>query len=318
MASDAVETGIVQLLRGQMFGLKPQVRFGPVPGHNDCRADGAQLGRDRFGDLRRARRLVLLSLFTRSPDDRVMRRLCAGDVDFVHPVMGTQIPADPSPAVHDAQGIAVDQRLQNRAQERGQVIVHRVHLEDDDLVLRKRLLEHVQRCDRSDIASPENKRNSTLPRCGRDVISRGGVGGQRFLGHAGLHPDIGGDTGQKKLIPDPVRHDPHDKLTIGGPARFQTLEKGFPFHARKRLHQSVAGPHDRIGAGHPFLSGQWRPRRDQLAAGGGFRPAFGHIHQAILDLLQHRDPFGGRCPCPSGLPRTQRGKVAIKRGMIGG
>jgi len=114
--------------------LLAQVALAPWPRHDDDRRDVAQLSRDRLVQQRPALSLAPLALRPGAEDDGLEGLVGAGQVDGVHGRVGAQIRALVCATGDGAQEAALHQRLHDLLQQRTQVGVDRVELEQDDVV----------------------------------------------------------------------------------------------------------------------------------------------------------------------------------------
>ena len=137
----------MQLLRRDVFGLKFQISARPRARHHDRRAHCAQFRCEPFGVFGRVCFAVFFAFGTGAPDNRVMRAGSTGHMQFLYQRMFCQIGTGRAVAFDDAHKVAVDQWLQGDVQIVGEVVVDRVHLQNDDLIFQKQLLEHIQRRD---------------------------------------------------------------------------------------------------------------------------------------------------------------------------
>jgi hypothetical protein len=256
LASHTVEARVVEFLGGDLLGLERQI--GTVPGawNHDGRADCTQLRGDALGEPGGPCGAVGLAFCPRAPDDDVVRGLGASDVDLVDRVVAAQVRAFGSPSAHDPEGTDVDQGCQGGLQERSQVVVHRVELEQHDLVLGEQLLETVQWRDGGDVASPEHERRLPWSIGDRCPERRGRVLSEVLAGHSGLHPDLGVHPREQQVIPHRVRSHRHHELSVRMFALGQVLQVGPLLHARQRLDQQTAGCHHCVRTRHPLLSHQ--------------------------------------------------------------
>ena len=159
------------------------------------------------GVLGRPGGLVLHGFFARTPNDQVVGRASARDVQLFNQRMFTGRRTNRAIALDDTQRVPVDQRLQRAFKERRQVVVHRVHLEQHNLVLDEDFLEGIQRRNGRDVARTKDQRDLALPLGDRHVVSRCSVLREVALGHTVLHPDLRRDARQQQVIPKTVRHD---------------------------------------------------------------------------------------------------------------
>ncbi len=227
-------------------------------------------------------------------------------MDFLDQLVFREPGTDVATALHDAQGVALDQRGQGGFQHAGEVLVDRVHLEDHDLVFQEQLLEDVERGNGRDVAGPQNQRDPALALFGRSVIGGGGVGREVLPGDAVLHPDLGADAGKQEPVPDAVGRDARGELAVGQCPQGDVLQERLAVHLRERFDQPVAGAHQGIGAGHPFLALQGGARNEALGAGALPGPVARHGDQGVLDRLEDGDALIDRGAGPPVL-RTGEG-----------
>ena len=187
-----------------------------------------------------------------------MRRSGTGNVNFVHLRMRAQIAPHLGPAAHNAQRVTVDQRFQRGLKVFRQIVVHRIHLQDNHLMFDKQLLKGIQRRDGGDVARTQHQRHLALPLPRRGVIGLCRVLRQVGRSHVGLHPDICRHTRQQQSVPDRMRHHTHRQLPVRRLPCRKRRQKRLALHLRQGLDQPVAGRHHRIRPRGPFLAHQGR------------------------------------------------------------
>jgi hypothetical protein len=245
-----------------------------------------------------------------------MRGGGAGDVDFVNHLMVAQKGADIRAAGYYAQGAKGDERPQGAFEKGDEIVVHRIHLQDDDLVLDEQFLKAIERRDRGDVSSPQHDGDSAAAVGGRRRIARSGIAGQVLLGDARLHPDIGGHPGHQQPVPDRVRHHPGGNLPVREFANWEALEELPAVHLRQSLQEEVAGAHQRIGAAEPFLAFKRRSRRYSFFARRRLRPGLGDRRQMVLDLREHRHALADRRARPGVFLKGEIGERRFQLGRL--
>ena len=189
----------MQLLRDDLLGLEAKIGGAPCPGHDDRRAHVAQLGRDWLGDT--------------IGDDRVECAIAAGDVNLVDQRVRAQRLPDLGIAIREAQKPALDQRPQRILEDRPEIFIDRVHLQNADRAFGDQFIQHVERRDRRNISRTENERNARLrrgllvPHCHC-----------RFEGlacDAGLHPYLRVNAREQDAIVQTVRENVDHEMAVG-------------------------------------------------------------------------------------------------------
>ncbi|STS81786.1 Uncharacterised protein [Klebsiella pneumoniae] len=140
LAGHAVKPAVVHLLRRQLLRLKSDVRLAPRPGYDNGGADAAQLRGHPTRVQRRPGGPTLASRLTLAPDDDVMGVAGASDMDLIDSGMGGQPRSRPGVAGDDAERIHGNQRRQGLGQQIVQIIIHRIELQQADLILNKQLV----------------------------------------------------------------------------------------------------------------------------------------------------------------------------------
>jgi hypothetical protein len=158
LAGDAVVTGVVQLLGGDVLCLIPEVTGGPGSGQHDGRTDAAKLRGDGLVENRVVGRLAPLAVLPRTVDDQVVGLRAASDVDSLHRLMTGQVLAGITAAIDEGQVAVADQRGEDVLEDGPEVVVDRVHLADHDLAAVNHAVQDVQRHDRRDIPCAEHER----------------------------------------------------------------------------------------------------------------------------------------------------------------
>jgi hypothetical protein len=122
----------MQLLGGDVGGLEADVGCAPRPRHDDGRAHGAQLARDRTRVQRPVRQPVRFALGAGAEHDGVVRGLAARDVHGVDLRMLAQEGADLAATGNEVQVVTRDQGREDLLEHRQQVIVDGVQFDDAD------------------------------------------------------------------------------------------------------------------------------------------------------------------------------------------
>ena len=140
LAGHAVKPAVVHLLRRQLLRLKRNIRLAPRPGYDNGGTDAAQLRGHPTRVQRRPGGPTLASRFTVAPDDDVMGLARAGDMDLIDSGMAGQPCSRLGVAGDDAERIHGNQRCQGLGQQIVQIIIHRVELQQADLIFNKQLV----------------------------------------------------------------------------------------------------------------------------------------------------------------------------------
>ena len=98
----------MQLDRGDVFCLIPDISNAPRSWHNDGWTNRAQLGRNALGIFWGTRFFIRKPVFAVAPHNRIMRGVRSGDMQFFHNGMLAQISAAYTVPFDDPQKAAVD------------------------------------------------------------------------------------------------------------------------------------------------------------------------------------------------------------------
>ena len=102
----------MQLLGGDLFGLKLQVRSRPWARHDNGRTHSTKLGGEPFVVLGLVRLTIIFAFGTYAPDNRIVRRTRTSDVQFFNDRVCCQIRTRSTVTLDNAQGVQIDQRLE--------------------------------------------------------------------------------------------------------------------------------------------------------------------------------------------------------------
>ena len=109
---------VVQLLRGDLFGLIADVGGAPWPRHDDGGADSAELGGNPAAVQGRPGLAPSLAFCARPPDDGIVGRTRPGDVDLPNQIVFAGPGAQRCIPRHHSQKILVDQWFEGSFEER--------------------------------------------------------------------------------------------------------------------------------------------------------------------------------------------------------
>jgi hypothetical protein len=96
--------------------------------------------------------------------DGIEGAIAAGDVNLIDQRMIAQLFADLRAAVGKAQESAVDERLERIFEDRPEILVYRIHLENANGAVGDEFVEHVERRDRRDVAGAQHECDARLRR----------------------------------------------------------------------------------------------------------------------------------------------------------
>ncbi len=195
-----VEPRIVGEAGSEVLALELQIGCRPGPGNDDHRGDVAQLTADRFVENGVVLRLPPGPILVLAEDDGIVRLVGAGDVDGVDGVVVDEVGADVDSSVDDAQVAGIDEGGQRLLEDRPQVLVDRVHLEEHDRVLGDELVQGIHRRNRGDVAGAEDHHHRPVPGCPR-LVGGGHVLPQVVGIDPGLHPHVRPDAREQQAVP---------------------------------------------------------------------------------------------------------------------
>ncbi len=134
----------------------------------------------------------------------------------LHQRVGAQVLVYIGRTAHDAQESPGDEWLQRGNQELHQVAIHRVHFQDNHLVLSKQLVQYSQGCRGCDVARTQHQRQLSLfmQGVGRVIQTRRMLR-QGAPGDTGLHPHVHTHTAEQQVVPQRMRQHPGADLAIG-------------------------------------------------------------------------------------------------------
>ena len=153
---DAVEPRVVAQRRGEVDAVKVEVLLRPGAGDDDDRAHVAELAAQPFGVAGLAIRLATCSFLANAEDDGIVSLVGSGDVNLFDQSMRAEILAFCSASVHHPKETSLAERRECLVDERAEILVDRIHLQEDDLALHDELVERIHRPDRSDVACAEH------------------------------------------------------------------------------------------------------------------------------------------------------------------
>ncbi len=158
LCGHAIERGVVRDRGSHVFRLKPQLFFRVRTGNDDPGTDVSQFAGDRLFEQGVVVALAPLALGPIGPpDDHVVRMDRAGDVDFVHlRVLDGRGPHRRS-AVDDPHESGLDQPREQALEDRTEILVHGVHLQQNSLALLKNFGKGVGCRNARDVASAEHE-----------------------------------------------------------------------------------------------------------------------------------------------------------------
>ena len=168
------------------------------------------------------------------------------------------------PTVHEPQPATIDEVTEDPSEERGQVVVDRVHLDDGHGAVRVQNVEDVERGDRPDVAGTEHEHHARI------VIARAAVHPSclvdcAFRRHTVAHPDLRFVAREEQAVDS---------------RRREYIDNGPSVRARVRLRQRERG----LALLDARESGQ--QARDALQEGPRPRePVFGRPRSPRLDPL---------------------------------
>ena len=212
LAGDAVVSGVVQFLGGDVLGLVPEVGLGPWAGQHDGGADAAEFGVDGLVDDPVVGFLALLAFLARAVDDQVVGGRAAGDVDGLDRVVMGQVLACLAAAVGEGQVLVAYQRGEDVFEDGPEVLINGVHLADHHLAAVDHAVGDVQRHDGRDVPGAEHERHGAV-RVSLAVVP-GHVLAQVLLGHAVLHPDLGDDAVEQQALVGVGGQHPGDQRAV--------------------------------------------------------------------------------------------------------
>ena len=304
----------MELLGGHVLGLENEVRLGPVARHHEARADAAEFARDRCVDLRLVGRLSPGPLIAGAVDDGIVRGRAAGHVDRVDGVVRGEVLAHLRAARRKAHHARLDELGEDDLEERLEVRVDRVHLEQHHLTLGIQLVEHIERRDGRDVARAEHERHTPLGRLA--LVERAHGLGERLGRHARLHPYVGRHAGQEDAVVQPVRHHTDHRLAVLALAG--AVGERFSDRARLDVAERLGERRDVVGerprARGPLLPPERRPDGEALRARGGGHPPPCHIGDAWEQALQHLDLVAEQTLRPLGRVRLEVGEGRVHLG----
>ena len=219
-------------------------------------------------------------------------------------------------AVRHAQEALGDERRERALDERPQVLVHRVHLQDDDPVLDEELVEQVHRADAGDVARAEHQRHAALA-VGAGLVGLGHRAGQRLGRHARLHPDRLAEARVEDPVVERAGEDVDDQLAVGAMVDAVGAEAraaaGLDVAERGREQADVAEDGDR--AAEPLLGGVGAAERQALGLAARADRAGGGLEGAGGAGTEELDPAAGRKRGPAAAVVRQRldGAVELRR-----
>ena len=245
-------------------------------------------------------------LLVRAEDDRVVGAVRAGDVDLVDLGVPAEVGAHLGAAVDHPEEAALDQRRERLLDERTQVDVDRVRLEQHDLVLDEQLVERVHRADRGDVAGAEHQRD--LPLADRRVIGHGlRLREDPGRGHPRLHPDVGGDPGVEGAVIEIEREDPRHHLAVrAGSHRAGDARPAVGLDVEQRLAQQPQVAQDEVGPDHRLFPRAGLAGSQPLGLGAERRPALRHGEEPAAEIAEDRLPFLERDLGPGSLALLER------------
>ena len=257
LARHTIEPAVDHLLGCHLLGLKVNVGLCPGAGHHNGGADGTQFRADGAVIFWGACRLVGTSFLTHAPNNGVVRGARACDVYFFNQVVDAQILATFDSTPNNGQHAPVYEGLERGLQEFDQVLIDRVHFQNDDLVLIEELVKHIQRRDGGHVTGTQYQSHFALLVQRTGWVVGGGCTGCQVGGcDTRFHPDIDRNPTQQQVVILGMRQNPRNHLTVCQLAHRHMVQMVLVRHLRKSEHHLVAITHDGVGPRQPLLTDQ--------------------------------------------------------------
>ncbi len=222
----------------------------------------------------------------------------------------TEVVAFFGAAVSDAEVAVVDEIGEDLGEDRPEILVDRIHLEDRHLVLHEQLVHGIHRRNRSDVPGPEHETDPARTvgilavddrlRCSQ-VVGR----------DAGLHPDLGTYPRPQQLVVHVGGEHADDGLALSGGDRARELRAAVIEDVLQRVPEQAGVAHRQVRAGVPLLGSHRILEGDPFGDAGETHPAFGERGGALDDRVEVRDPLLDRRCRPHGLRCLQSRQVFV-------
>ena len=210
----AVEGRVVRDHPRRVLGHARELGVGVRAWHHEHGAHVTELARDGLLEERVVAALAIFPLGSRrAPHDEVVGLVRAGDVHVADARVIGEIRADLRAAVDDCEVPSLDEGPQGPLEQRAEVLVDGVHLEENDAPVDEHLVDDVHRRNRRDVSRAEDQRYEAV---GIALLVEGGlVLRDRRASDARLQPCLRGDPAVERGVEGIVRRDSH----ADGPVR---------------------------------------------------------------------------------------------------
>ncbi len=204
-----------------------------------------------------------------------------------------EVLADLDAAVADLEVALVDERAERVLDDGAEGLVHRVHLEDADLVVDDELVEHVHGGDGALVAGAEDDADAALAGLAGGLLTVDAPLGGPL---AGLDPDVAGHAGEERLVDEVLREDAGHPLAVGATVRGGELGLAVGL---ERLGEEAEVAHRGQRAAEVFLAVAVATDGITLDARRELCPAIGDLERGLhatpeeggAGLRRERDPL---------------------------
>src|SRR5690349_1106296 len=186
-------------------------------------------------------------------------------------------------AVHDGEKTLANRLGECRFQERTDVGVDRVHLEDADLPLVEHLREQVHAWNAADVSRAEHQHYSSFVIGG--LVELGSAGMHLLLADAGLEMHVDPDSLEQHAVYRAGRKNLYRKPLVGGAADRTDRRVAGVLEREERLLDQPEAADDEPGAQGPLLAFEWGSQGNPFGGAGGLDagsgdPEIAGLHRA--------------------------------------
>ena len=195
--------------------------------------------------------------------------------------------------VDDCHEALSDRRGERLLEERAEIGVHRIHLQNGDLALVEELAQHVHGRDRIDVAGAEHQDHSTVMVWA--LVEAGARGVHLRLARLRLQVDVDADPVEQQPVDAVRRKHLHGQAPVDGSADLADGRvTGAPERRQGFLHQPQLADHET--GSHPLFAGGGGVERNPLGRTGSANTQLRHLEVALLHRAGEQDPVFERQP----------------------